>query len=132
MEENKKIDEKALDEFKEAVKEKVKGENELTEDEVKVLEKILAESKLPVKIKDEEFNMGERELDIRGLSRANRDQIIFRMAGVLPNVYLRQILTSLVDISRLLMLVLKKLGSENINDEIDDLMKELKEQLLKN
>ena len=67
--------------------------------------------------------MGERELDIRGLSSKNRDQMLFRML-VLNNVYQRQNALTLIDIMRLMMILLKQMGVENIEKAIDDLIQE--------
>lgn len=120
-----------IDDFKEAVKEETIKKHELTPDEIDQVREMLELAKLPVVFTNDDFTMGERELDIRELNKKNRDQLMFRMSAVLPNVYLRQILTSLIDMTRLLMLLCKKNGVVNINEELDDLIKELNEQMAK-
>lgn len=50
--------------------------------------------------------------------------MMFRML-VLQNVYLRQCMQSLIDIIRLQMVSLKKLGVEDVVKATDDLLEEL-------
>lgn len=96
----------------------------LDEEGTRILEDMLKEAKMPVVLKDKDFECGERELDIRGLSKKNKDQMMFRML-VLQNVYLRQCMQSLIDIIRLQMVSLKKLGVEDVVKATDDLLEEL-------
>ena len=85
--------------------------------------RILEEAKMPIEMKNEDFKMGERELDIRGLSSKNRDQMLFRML-VLNNVYQRQNALTLIDIMRLIMILLKQMGVNSIEEAIDNLIQE--------
>lgn len=112
-------------EVKKQVKERVINSNQLSEEDQEVFEKIIEEAKMPVELSDDEFKLGENELDIRNLSDRNIAQMLFR-TNVLNNVYLRNIATSFIDIIRLLMLVLKKLGYSDIENALDELITELK------
>lgn len=123
--------EKSVAKFKEDVKEAVVNDTLLTSEQEELLQKCLEEAKMPVKLTDEEFKLGEQELDIRGLKKANKDQMMFRMQ-ILNVVYQRQITQNLVDLERLMMLILKKLGVEDIVKETDELLEELKSNVLNN
>ena len=76
------------------------------------------------------FEQGRNELDIRSLSKKNLTQMFFRN-GVLDIVYLKQILTSLVDITRLLMVIADKLGVEDIIQATDDIIEKQRDQIEK-
>ena len=104
----------------------------ITDENVQKVEDILAAARMPVTLKDKDVQMGEREIDIRNLSPQNRDQLVFRMLE-LTNVNLKNTVDSLLDITRLLMIVLQKLGVEDIVKATDDLLMDLakKEQLKK-
>jgi hypothetical protein len=119
-----------LNEVKKEVKKKVVENHSITEEEQKVYNQALKEALMPVTIGDADFKLGANELDIRQLSKSNKEQIDFRQA-VLNVVYLRQLNSSLVDITRLLMIVLKKLGVEDVIGATDDLIEELKEKTKK-
>ena len=98
----------------------------ITDENVRKVEDILKAAKMPVTLKDKDVVMGEREIDIRNLSPQNREQLMFRMFE-LQNVNLKNAVDSLIDITRLLMLVLKKLGYDDIIKATDDLITELAE-----
>ena len=95
----------------------------MPEEEIK--ERVLKAAKMPVKLTNDKFEMGESELDIRELSGKNYRQLMYRV-GLLENVYLKQVVASLSDIIRLQMVILKKLGSENIIEDIEKVETELK------
>lgn len=118
------ITEKHVEKVKEEVEKKVKEQHVLNPEQQELFKKILEEAKMPVKMTDGKFSLGENELDIRYLSKSNKEQIIFRSL-VLDNVYSKQILTSLVDITRLLMIVCKKLGVDDIVAETDKVLEEI-------
>ena len=118
----KEINEK-VEQAKKISKEKVIADHEVDDDTQEIMARILEEAKMPIELKNEDFKMGERELDIRGLSSKNRDQMLFRML-VLNNVYQRQNALTLIDIMRLMMILLKQMGVENIEKAIDDLIQE--------
>lgn len=114
-----------LNEVKKKVKEGVIEKHSITEQEQEIYNKVLKEALMPVVLGDADFKLGANELDIRHLSKDNKEQIKFRQE-VLSIVYQKQILSSLVDITRLLMIVLKKLGVEDVVKATDDLIEELK------
>lgn len=117
-----------VNEVKEQIKKEELAGTELTPEQEEILIKCLEEAKMPVKLEDKDFTLGERELDIRNLSNDNTYQMFFRMQ-ILNVVYQRQLTQNLVDIERLLMLVLKKLGVEDVVKETDDLLSELAEKV---
>ena len=106
---------------------RVKEQHVLNKEQQKLFTRILKEAKMPVKLKDNEFKLGENELDIRNLSTANRTQMFFRQ-DTLQNIYLKQILTSLVDVTRLLMIIADKLGVEDIVGATDDIIEKTEKQ----
>ena len=112
---------------KDAVSDKVKKNHVLNPGQQRIFEEILSAAKMPVKMDNKDFKLGENELDIRWLSKQNRDQIIFRMS-VLENVYLKQILTSLIDISRLLMVIADKIGVEDIIGKTDEVIEKVEKE----
>ena len=118
------------EEIKQTLKEAALEETELKDEELALLEQALKEAKMPVEVHDKDFKCGERELDIRGLSKKNKDQMMFRMS-VLNIVYQRQITQSLVDIIRLIMVALKKMGVDDVVKATDDLLEELSEKVKK-
>ena len=117
-----------MDEVNQYFTDKAVNETTLTDEQINEIARMLEMAKLPIKITDDDFQMGEGEVDIRSLSRKNKDQMLFRMGSILPNVYLKQILTTLIDIERLLMLTLDKLGVDNISKDLDTLIQKLAEQ----
>ena len=92
--------------------------------ETERFKELLAQCKLPVEIEDKDFAMGEGELDVRKLSDANYRQLMFRV-NVLKANHLRDISQTLVDVERLLMLVLKAQGVEDIGKALNGLFEEL-------
>ena len=127
------LKEEQVEEVKKLVKSEVINEHSLNEKEGEIYTKILEEAQMPVTMKDEDFTLGANELDIRGLSKKNKEQMIFRQL-TLCLVYLKQILTSSVDISRLIMVIAAKLGVEDIikaTDEVIEKVYEENEQLNK-
>jgi len=112
--------EKVKGNIKEKVKEEALKETMLTEEQAKAWEEIVKEAKMPVELKDDDFVLGENELDIRSLNDKNTLQMLFR-TQVLNNVYLRQVAQSQVDIMRLIMILLKK----SLNIKEDEIIKEI-------
>ena len=126
--ENKKeaLTEKDAKNVRDAVEKAAKAKAKAGSDakDVERFKELLAQCKLPVEIKDEDFKMGEGELDVRKLSDANYRQLMFRV-NVLKANHLRDISQSLADIERLLMLVLKAQGVEDIGKALESLFREL-------
>ncbi len=121
------LNENHVKKVRELNKKKVVEQHVLNQQQQKTLAKIMAEAKMPVKMTDEEFKLGENELDIRKLSSGNRTQMMFRTA-LLDNVYGRQTLDTLVDILRLLMVIADKLGVENIVESTDEVTEKVDKQ----
>ena len=94
----------------------------------KILEELANEAKMPIKLKDGDIELGANELDIRELSKKSKEQLMFRQL-ILHSVYLRQVVQSQVDLLRLVMILLKKLGVEDIIAATDELQTELTQQL---
>lgn len=113
--------------FKEAATEK----SRLTDEQAEIANQILKEASMPVGLTDEEFELGPRELDIRGLNAKNKAQMAFRMQ-VLQNVYLRQIAQNQIDIMRLMFVLLDKLGVEDIDAAVDAILDKSRKQVAKN
>ena len=124
--ENKKeaLTEKDVKNVRSAVEKAAKAKAVADPKETKRFKELLAQCKLPVEIKDEDFAMGEGELDVRKLSDANYRQLMFRV-NVLKANHLRDISQTLADVERLLMLVLKAQGVEDIGKALEDLFREL-------
>lgn len=124
--ENKKeaLTEKDAENVRKAVEKAAKAKANATPEEIARFKDLMGKMRLPVEIKDEDFAMGEGELDVRKLSDANYRQLMFRVDMVKAN-HLRDISQSLADVERLLMLVLKKLGVSDISKELMDLFEEL-------
>ena len=87
-------------------------------------EQMLAEAKLPIRLEDKDFQMGEQELDVRHLNRANWRQLQFR-EQVLTNIYLKQIVMGQTDITRLLMVIADKLGVTDIVGATDEVIEKI-------
>lgn len=103
---------------------------QLTEEEQKLLEEAQKEMDNPIALTDKEFVMASREIDIRKLSKTNKDQVYFRLYCQMV-AYLRALNQSMVDLTKLSMLILKKLGVEDIINATDDLDDQIKEELIK-
>lgn len=121
------ITEEDVEKVKEGIKEEVIKQNGIDEEQAKLYNEMLNEAQMPVEMKDEDFKLGVQELDIRGLSKKNKEQMFFR-AMVISNVYCKQILTSLIDTTRLLMIIADKLGIEDIIGATDDILEKLQKQ----
>lgn len=107
------LGEKDVQKVKAEVEKKVVENHVLNKEQQKIFSRIMDEAHMPVHFSDSKFKLGENELDIRDLSKKNKEQMTFRQS-TLELVYLKQILTTLIDISRLLMVVADKLGVEDI------------------
>ena len=118
------LTEKDVENVRSAVEKAAKAKAEANPKDAERFKELLNQSKMPVEISDEDFKLGEGELDVRGLSDANYRQLMFRVNVIKAN-HLRDISQSMVDIERLLMLVLKKLGVNDIGKELQSLLEEL-------
>ena len=124
--ENKKeaLTEEDVENVRSAVEKAAKAKAGASTKETNRFKELLAQCKLPVEIEDKDFKMGEGELDVRKLSDANYRQLMFRV-NVLKANHLRDISQTLVDVERLLMLVLKAQGVEDIGKALNGLFEEL-------
>lgn len=113
--------------IRDQVKDEVIAENGLTPEQEKLFKKAMDEASMPVEMKDADFTLGASELDIRSLSKKNQVQMLFRQ-GILNVVYLKQLLTTAIDISRLLLIICDKLGIEDIVKATDDIIEKIASQ----
>lgn len=120
--------EKTLENFKEEKKEKFLGEATPNEDEKELAKKIFEEARMPLELKDDEVKCGEGEIDIRGLSRKNRDQMIYRVL-MLNLVYLRQLCQNQTDLFRLQAAELRALGVKNITSAIEEAIAQMAKEI---
>lgn len=102
-------------------------DKKLTAQQAKKIAELMDIAKMPIVLKDGDITMGEGEVDIRKLSHASLNQMMFRLM-ILNNLYLKDIATSFVDALKLFMVVLDKYGVEDIAQAIEDLENKLKEQ----
>ena len=119
--------EKAFEEAKEKTKEISVERAKPTAKDSGKMEAILKAAKMPIEFKDGDLRLGEREWDIRKCSRATKDQIAFRN-GWMQTARLDDICQSLVDIQRLIIVLLAKMGVDDIAAAIGETMGKLAEQ----
>lgn len=117
----------AVEKVKEAIAEEVREEANISDKDSELFKQMCKEATMPVEYLDKDFKLGENELDIRKLTKKNLIQMFFR-TQVLNNVYLKNIQNSLIDITRLLMIHLDKIGVENIVKATDDIIDKIREQ----
>ena len=110
-----------VEQFRGARKKKKLEENQLTPEQVELTKEVLEISKEPVEMTDEDFTLSEGELDIRKLSKENREQLIFR-GYALQLVYLRSLVQGQTDLMRMLMVLGDKLGVENWQQALEEVI----------
>lgn len=110
--------------LKEKARETAMKELGVSEEEMDKIQDMLKLAQMPIVLKDGDVKMGKGEVDIRKLNDENFKQMVWRLL-ILNNLYTKDISSSLIDIMKLLMLILKKLGYEDIIKATDDLDKEL-------
>lgn len=116
-----------IEKVKEEIKDAVIEEHGVSEETSKLYNELLKEVQMPVGMEDADFKLGINELDIRKLNKRNKEQMTFRQ-GVLTNVLLKNLSTSLVDIIRLLMVIADKLGVPDIIKATDDIIEKTAKQ----
>ena len=116
-----------IEKVKEEIKDEVIEEHGVSEETSKLYNELLKEVQMPVGMEDADFKLGINELDIRKLNKRNKEQMTFRQ-GVLTNVLLKNISTSLVDIIRLLMVLADKFGIDDIIKATDDIIEKTAKQ----
>lgn len=122
-----KLDEETIKKVKDQIADEVREQAGISEQESELFRKLCEEASMPVEFKDEDFKLGNNELDIRELNDANFKQMIFR-ALVLQNVYQKNTVNCLLDITKLLFILLDKNGVENIVKATDDILEKMAEQ----
>lgn len=110
-----------VEQFRGARKKKKLQENELTPEQVELTKEVLEIAKEPVEMTDDDFKLSEGELDIRKLSKENREQLIFR-GYALQLVYLRSLVQGQTDLMRMLMVLGDKLGVDNWQQALEDVI----------
>lgn len=119
----------AKEKFANDLKEKeVKDKLSFSDEDAKTFEEMCELAKMPIKYNDSDFKLGERELDIRELNAKNLKQLQFRLQ-VLENVYLKGISDSLIDLMRILIVIGKKVGVNDIEKEIADYLAEAEKKI---
>lgn len=113
---------------KDKMKEMAMQDNSVSPEEMKKLEEMMKIAKMPIELKDSDIQMGEGEVDVRKLSEESYKQLIFRLF-TLNNVYVRDLCTSLIDVMRLMMILLEKLGIDDVPTAMDQLMDKLSKQM---
>ena len=83
----------------------------------------MKQAKMPIKFNDDDLGFGEGEYDVRNIKASTKRQIDYRFDCMKVNL-LRDMAQSLRDTQRLLMLVLKHMGVDDIEGEITDLLEE--------
>lgn len=110
-----------VEQFRGARKKQKLQESELTEEQVELTKEVLEISKEPVEMTDDDFKLSEGELDIRKLSKENREQLIFR-GYALQLVYLRSLVQGQTDLMRMLMVLGDKLGVDNWQQALEEVI----------
>ena len=110
--------------FADAVKKETTTIDEAEEAKIKAFMEKMA---MPIELKDEDVQLSPREIDVRGLSEKSYRQLMYKFT-VAESSILNSVDQSLVDIQRLLMLVLKKMGAKDVVGELDELCEEIQKQ----
>lgn len=121
------LNEETIAKVKEAVAEEVRQEAGISDEQSELFRQMCDEATMPVEFLDKHFKLGDNELDIRQLSKKNFNQMIFRTL-VLHSVYLKNIVTSLVDLTRLMLIKLDHDGIEDIVKATDDIIEKIAAQ----
>lgn len=95
--------------------------------EVAKASEFMKQAKMPIEFKDEDLGFGEGEYDMRKASPETMVQVNYRFDCMQVNL-LRDISQSLVDTQRLLMVCLRKMGVEDIEGAITDLLDDLNQK----
>lgn len=118
--------EETINAVKKEAKKQAAAKHEMTPEEIELSRECFAAATMPIDFKDDDLKLGAGELDIRGLKEKNYKQMMFRLMAVQMS-QTRQLTQIAVDLERLVMLVLVKLGVEassipnKLNKLIDDL-----------
>jgi len=121
------ITDEQIAQAKKEMADELRKEYNLTDEQLEEFFKAAEEANQPIVFENETFEVGAKEPDIRKLSPENFNQMLFRI-GVQQLVATRAVNKSLVDILRLLLTLLDKLGVENITKSIDAVLFKLAKQ----
>lgn len=121
------LNEETIAKVKEAIADEVRAEAGISAKDSELFKQMCDEATMPVEYLDKDFKLGQNELDIRSLSKRNFNQMMFRTL-VLHSVYLKNITTSLLDITRLLLVKLDHDGVKDIVKATDDIVDKINEQ----
>lgn len=117
-----------VDAFKEEKKEAMMGEYSPNPEEIEAAKQIYAEAQMPLELKDGDVVCGKGEIDIRELSRKDRDQMIYR-ALMLTVVYLRQVVQGQTDAVRMDASILRALGVKGIAKHLEETVEAMAAEL---
>ena len=110
--------------FADAVKKETTTISPKDEEKIKAF---MEKMNMPIELKDEDIQMGAREIDVRNLSVKAYRQLVYKFT-VAQCAVLDSMSQSLVDIQRLLMLLLKKMGTKDVVGELEELCEEIQKQ----
>lgn len=113
---------------KKLLKNKAMEEVGVKEEDVKKFNEMCELAGLPIVIKDKDIKLVKGEIDIRQLSEKNVSQLLFRHLTV-GGAYLKDIRDSLVDIQKLLMIILKQMGVNEIIKATDEIVADLQKEV---
>lgn len=116
-----------IERAKEELRAELRAQYNLTPEQVEEFLRSAEEANQPIPFDDEHFELGAKEPDIRSLSTENKIQMLFR-TQVQTIVALRGINSSLIDIMRLILVLLDKIGVENITKGVDSILHKLAKQ----
>lgn len=110
--------------FADAVKKETTTISPKDEEKIKAF---MEKMNMPIELRDEDIQMGAREIDVRNLSVKAYRQLVYKFT-VAQCAVLDSMSQSLVDIQRLLMLLLKKMGTKDVVGELEELCEEIQKQ----
>ena len=110
------------------LKEKALKEIGVKEEDVAKFNEMCKLAGLPIVLKDKDIKLVKGEIDIRQLKDENKDQLLFRHLTV-GGAYLKDIRDSLVDIQKLLMIILKQMGVNEIIKATDEIVADLQKEV---
>lgn len=122
-----KMTKETADKLREQIKADKLAELGINEEQSKEFLKLCDEALMPVEMTNKDFKLGQGELDIRNLSEPNKQQMQFR-TQMLILVWLKQVSNSLLDITRLIMVLADKLGVEDISGATDEVIEKASKQ----
>lgn len=117
--------------YKKELRQRAAGKLKPTDREQEAALRAFKAANQPIKLRNKDLKLGAREIDIRHLDQENLNQVQFRLECQQVSI-LNDLNNNVIDLERLLMLVLKKLGVIDLTEELDELMSEIHEKIKKN